>query len=265
MKVKSYIYFLFTLLLISSCASSKKIAYLNVKERAEIVKYTQLHEVRIMPKDILDITIKAEDKELIKPYLPIVPTVATIETMTMDENGRSEATPQPYLVDNDGNISMPVLGFVHLSGLTISEAETTIEELLSKEIKNALVVVHLSNYKVSVLGEVNKPGMVSGDENQLSIFDALAKAGDMTIHGKRENVKIIRELEFGTKVIGTINTLDENCIESPYFYLQQNDIVYVESNKSRGNDSALGKTKNVLLAVTGTLISLTYLLITILR
>lgn len=265
MKAKSSIYILFIILSLSSCASSKKVAYLNVKERADIVKYTQLHEVRIMPKDILAITIQAEDRELVKPYLSTVPTISTIRTIISDEHGRSEATPYPYLVDNQGNINMPILGTLHLQGLTVNEAETVIEKQLSKDIKNPMVVVKLSNYKISILGEVNKPGIVTGNDNKLSIFDALAAAGDMTIHGKRDNIKIIRELATGAKEIGTINLLDEQCIESPYFYLQQNDIVYVEPNKVRSNDSSLGKNKNVILAVTGTMISLAYLLITILR
>lgn len=267
MRVNYFIYIFLIALVICSCGSSKKVTYLNVKEKADIVKYTQLHEIRIMPKDLLSIIIDAEDKELVKPYLATVPTVSTIRTIITNDKGRAEATSLTYLVDNEGNIHIPNLGIVHVSGLTAHEAEITIEKLLSEKIKNFVVVVHLSNYKVSVLGEVNKPGIVTGNENEnkLSVLDALANAGDMTIYGKRDHIKVVRELESGEKVIGSINLLDENCIESPFFYLQQNDIVYVEPNKVRANDSSLGKTKNVILTITGTMISLAYLLITILR
>ena len=131
--------------------------------------------------------------------------------------------------------------------------------------ENPVVTVRMSNYKISVLGEVNRPGMFVVGNEKINILEALAQAGDLTIYGVRNNVKLIRENEKGKKEIHTLNLNDADIISSPYYYLQQNDIVYVEPNKVKARNSSVGQTTSLWITGTSILISLATLLYTILK
>jgi polysaccharide export outer membrane protein len=128
-----------------------------------------------------------------------------------------------------------------------------------------IVTVRMSNYKISVLGEVNRPGMFTVSNEKINIFEALAQAGDLSIYGVRDRVKLIRENEKGRKEIHTINLNDANIINSPYYYLQQNDVVYVEPNSVKAKNSAIGTSTTIWISVTGALVSLASLVVNILR
>ena len=128
-----------------------------------------------------------------------------------------------------------------------------------------MVTVRMSNYKISVLGEVNRPGMFTVNNEKINILEALAQAGDLTIYGVREKVKLIREGATGKKDIVTINLNDAQLINSPYYYLQQNDIVYVEPNKVKARNSSVGNTTNLWFTGTSVLVSIATLLYTILK
>ena len=131
--------------------------------------------------------------------------------------------------------------------------------------ENPVVTVRMSNYKISVIGEVNRPGMFTVSNEKINILEALAQAGDLTIYGVRNNVKLIRENAKGKKEIYRVNLNDANIISSPYYYLQQNDIVYVEPNKVKAKNSAIGQSTTIWFTVTGTVVSLASLVINILR
>ena len=175
---------------------------------------------------------------------------------------------QTYLVDNNGCIEFPVVGTLEVGGLTKSQCEKLIHDKIQRYMnaeENPVVTVRMSNYKISVIGEVNRPGMFTVGNEKINIFEALAQAGDLTIYGMRERVKLIREDAKGHKDVFTLNLNDAEIINSPYYYLQQNDIVYVEPNKVKAQNSTVGQTTTLWFSATSILISLTSLLYNILK
>jgi polysaccharide export outer membrane protein len=175
---------------------------------------------------------------------------------------------QDYLVDNDGNITYPILGKIHVSGLTKTQTERLISEkiapYMSKDAK-PIVTVRMSNYKISVLGEVGRPSTLTVGNEQISILEALAQAGDLTIYGKRDNIKLIREDSLGEKHIYKLNINDANLINSPYYYLQQNDVVYVEPNKAKAHNSEIGSMTSIWFSATSIILSVASLLYNIIK
>lgn len=149
-----------------------------------------LYDARIMPKDLLTITVNTTDPETAAPFNLIVATTLS----NQNKNLTNQPVLQQYLVDNKGNIDFPVLGILHIGGLTKSEAENLIREKLKTYITEVPIVnVRMANYKISVMGEVTNPGSFVISNEKVNLFEALAMAGDMTIYGQRDNVKLIRE------------------------------------------------------------------------
>ena len=156
--------------------------------------------------------------------------------MATSASSEGASSVSEYLVDNNGNVEFPTLGTIHLGGLTKGEAEKYIKDKLKPQFRTSpIVTVRMGNYKISVIGEVNGPGTFTVSNEKVNIFEALAMAGDMTIYGIRDNVKLIREDHTGKREIVTLNLNDRNILQSPYYYLQQNDILYVTPNKLRQN------------------------------
>lgn len=176
----------------------------------------------------------------------------------------SQPALQQYLVDNRGNIDFPVLGTLHIAGLTKGEAESLIREKLKGYIKeNTIVTVRMANYKISVIGEVNRPGTFTISNEKVNLFEALAMAGDMTVYGLRDNVRLIREDTDGHQHIITLNMNRADIIQSPYYYLQQNDILYVTPNKTKAKTADISASTTIWFSVVSTLVSLASLIITI--
>ena len=250
--------------LLSSCGSTKNIAYF---QNAKYIDYEQskyLYDAKIMPKDILTITVTTVNPEAAVPFNLTIPTVVNQERRST----YSQPTLQSYLVDNEGCIDFPIVGIIKVGGLTKSDSEQLILSKIKpylNENERPVVTVRMTNYKISVLGEVAKPGMFTVDNEKINILEALAKAGDLTIYGVRTNVKLIREDETGKKQIYTLNLNDASLVSSPYYYLQQNDIVYVEPNKVKSRNSNVGTTTGLWLTGTSILISLASLLYSILK
>ena len=251
-------------ILLASCGSTKNVAYLQNSSIVDLSKSAHLYDAHIMPKDILTITVNTVNPEASAPFnLVISPTLST-STQSIG-SGRALQT---YLVDNNGCIEFPVLGTIEVGGLTKSMCEKLIHDKIMPYLnanENPVVTVRMSNYKISVLGEVTRPGMFTVGNEKINIFEALAQAGDLTIYGVRERVKLIRENENGQKQISTLNLNDANIINSPYYYLQQNDIVYVEPNKVKSQNSTIGQSTTLWLSATSILVSLTSLLYNILK
>ncbi len=258
--------FLFSVLviLLCSCGNTKDIAYLQNAQYVDFEQSRTLYDAKIMPKDVLVITISTVNPEAATPFNLTVPTVYNINRSTT----YSQPTIQSYLVDNEGCIEFPVVGVVKVGGLTKSGCEQLILDKIKpylNENERPVVTVRMVNYKISVLGEVAKPGMFTVDNEKINILEALAKAGDLTIFGKRTNVKLIREDEAGKKQIYTLNLNDANLVSSPYYYLQQNDIVYVEPNKVKSRNSNISTSTTIWFSATSILISLASLLYNILK
>ena len=250
--------------LLSSCGTTKQIAYLQNSDSIDFAQSRFLYDARIMPKDQITISVNTTTPEASLPFNLLLQNAYT--------QGRSvssaSSTLMPYLVDNDGFINFPIVGRLKVGGLTKAEAEQLVTEKIRPymaESENPVVTVTMASYSVSVLGEVNRPGTFQVSREKITILEALAQAGDLTIYGVRDRVKLIREDATGKKSIETLNLCDANIINSPYYYLQQNDVVYVEPNKIKAQNSKVGQTTTLWFSATSILVSLTSLLYNILK
>ena len=251
-------------ILFVSCGSTKDVAYLQNSEDIDFARSEYLYDARIMPKDILTITVNTVNPDAAAPFNLTVPTSFNNQTRST----YSQPILQTYLVDNQGFIDFPVIGRLEVGGLTKSMCEKLLHDKIKpylNEAETPVVTVRMSNYKISVLGEVNRPGMFTVSNEKINILEALAQAGDLTIYGVRNKIKLIREDAKGRKEIHTINLNDANIINSPYYYLQQNDIVYVEPNKVKAQNSAIGQSTTLIMSGTSILVSLASLIVNILR
>lgn len=253
-------------LYLTSCSSPKNVAYIKNSDWVDLSRSEFLYDAHIMPKDVLTITVNTVNPEASAPFNLIVSTA--LNTSLGGQNIGMNRALQTYLVSNDGTIEFPVLGTLNVGGLTKQECEKMIHDKIRPYLnakENPVVTVRMSNYKITVLGEVNRPGMFTVSNEKINIFEALAQAGDLTIYGVRDNVKLIREDAKGRKEIHTIVLNDANLINSPYYYLQQNDIIYVEPNKVKSQNSSIGQSTSLWLTSTSILISLASLLYSILK
>ncbi len=256
---------IFAMLLLSACGSSEKVAYLHNSNQIKIEKNQALFDARIMPKDVLTVTVTTIDPDAAIPFNLSVPT-------TVSKSGGNSLTTQPalqdYLVANDGSIDFPIIGKITVSGLTKTECEAMILEKIRPymaDTEKPIVTVRMSSYSISVLGEVKNPGSFPVSREKINIFEALAMAGDMTIYGVRDRVRLIREDATGKKEIHVLDLTDANVISSPYYYLQQNDIIYVEPSKVKKQDARVGSMTNLWFSATSILVSVASLLVNILR
>lgn len=262
--MKKIVFFTLAAMFLASCGSVKNVAYLQNSDEVDFTQSDFLYDARIMPKDVLTITVNTVNPEAAAPFNLTVPTSFNQQTRST----YSQPILQTYLVDNQGFIDYPVLGRLEVGGLTKSMCEKMLHDKIKpylNETENPVVTVRMSNYKISVIGEVNRPGMFTVSNEKITILEALAQAGDLSIYGVRDRVKLIREDAKGRKEIHTINLNDAEIINSPYYYLQQNDVVYVEPNKVKARNSSVGQTTNLWFSGTSILISLATLLYTILK
>lgn len=253
---------LVVVLLLASCTAHKRIPYLQGAGEGDLntlAVTSKLYDARIMPKDLITITVSTTDPEVSKPFNLTTPSMST--GINISSYGTQL---QPYLVDNNGEINFPVLGVIKLQGLTKREAEQTIALLLNKYIKDhPVITVNFVNYKISVLGEVARPNTFTIMNEKVNLFEALAMAGDMTIWGRRDNVKLIREDSTGNQRVILLDLTDPHIIYSPYYYMQQNDVLYVEPNKTKARNSEIGSATGIWLSATSILISVVTLLVNI--
>lgn len=252
--------FLVTLMAMASCTSYKKVPYLQNSSAIDSTVVTALYDARIQPKDILTIVVSSERPEAAAPYNLMVQT-----SMTNTRSLYSQPTLQTYLVDNDGCIDFPIIGRLQIGGMTKSEVEGLIREKISPSFTTAPIVnVRMVNYKISVLGEVARPNSYTISNEKVNIFEALALAGDLTVYGKRDGVKLIRESADGTKKIVPIDLNDANIIYSPYYYMQQNDILYVEPNKAKARNSDVSSMTTMMFSATSLFMSVVTFLLNLL-
>ena len=235
--IKQVCVFLLVLIAATGCVTRKSLTYLrdvNSESADSINKhFVPSAEITIKPADALTIFVSALDQEAVAPYN--LPTVSFNDPSTT----QVKTTPMllTYRVDEDGNIEMPVLGKLHVAGLVRAEAEELIKASLEKHVFNPMVQVNLVSAKVSVLGEVARPGTVNISNGRLTILEALAAVGDLTPYGRRDNLLISREVN-GKMEFVRLDLTKDNLLTSPYYYLQQNDVIYVSPNGVRAINSA---------------------------
>lgn len=254
---------LLVVMLLTSCGSSN-VAYFQNSDNVNYEASSYLYDARIMPKDELTISINTTTPDASLPFNLLLQNAYTQGRTLSSGTG----TLMPYLVDNLGYINFPIIGRIKVSGLTKSECEQLILEKIRPymaESENPVVTVRMSSYSVSVLGEVTRPGSFLVSREKITILEALAQAGDLTIYGVRDRVKLIREDATGKKTIVKLDLTDANIINSPYYYLQQNDVVYVEPNNVKAQNSKVGQVTTLSFSATSILISLASLLYNILK
>lgn len=245
------------ILMMVGCGSSKQVAYWQNIDSISLAASKGLFDAKIMPKDELTILVQTTDPLTSEPF--------NLRS-TGQVNTKNQIT--GYLVDNDGMINFPIVGKIHVAGLTKTECEDLIKSKIQPYLartENPLVSVRTSSYRITVIGEVNKPGVIPVATEKISLVEALAEAGDMTVYGKRDNILLVREDKSGEKHKVRLNMNDANIINSPYYYLQQNDIVYVEPHKVKARNTFFGSNTSIFYSVIGITTSLASLLITILR
>lgn len=219
-------------LLLSGCASYKKSVYLRHDQVLnDINQNGRLFEFRIAPKDELTITVSTSDPEASAPFYR---KIGQTRNQSGSTQGIGNAKLLDYLVDNNGYIDFPVLGMLKVVGLTNRECEALIRNRLQSylnEVPN--VTVRIANFKVSVLGEVGNPGIITVTDERINIFQALAQAGDMTLFADRDDVQLLREDSVGRRHIIHLDLTEAGITLAPEYYLQQNDIIYVKPTKAK--------------------------------
>lgn len=263
-KLSAFILLALAVVMFTGCGSVKNVAYLQNSDEINLDDSRFLYDARIMPKDQLTISVNTSTSEASIPFNLLLQN----EYYQNRNLSAGAGTLMPYLVDNDGFINYPMVGRLQVGGLTKSEAEKLIAEKIRPylaESENPIVTVRMSSYSVSVLGEVARPGSFQVSREKITILEALAQAGDLTIYGVRDKVKLIREDATGKKQIVTLNLNDANIVNSPYYYLQQNDVVYVEPNKVKAQNSTVGQTTTLWFSATSILVSIAALIVNILR
>jgi polysaccharide export outer membrane protein len=238
----------------SSCVSKKDIVYFQ-NDAIEQEKVSNSFKTIIKPDDLLQITITALDVEAVRPF-----NLASVTYSATSNAAMGQAQLQTYLVDTKGEIEFPVLGKIKIGGLTRDKAINLLKSKLSPNyIKDPNVNIRITNYKISLLGDVKRPGTYNIPNERITILDALALAGDVNISGQRNNVLIIRE-EAGEKKQYRVDLRSNQLLTSPVYYLQQNDVVYVEPNYASVQSASSNSNTTLFISLTGLIITIVSLL-----
>lgn len=227
------LHFLVLIIFFSSCRSTKSVQYfqdISVKNAPTDIEVAAYKEPVIQANDILNINVGTADAEATQSINSR--NVGSQQAVTNAATGTLNAG-TGYLIDKEGNVDIPILGRAKLAGLTTSQARDIIREKAAKAFNNPVVDVRFSNFKITLLGEVNRPATYILPNEHVTLLDAIGYAGDLTIYGKRENILLIRKNEQGASVSVRMDLTRKDLLNSPYFYLKQNDMIYIEPAKTK--------------------------------
>lgn len=267
MKSRLFLILAVAAVIFSSCSSQKDIPYMigaNQLPQEVLQSAAKASDPVVMPGDMLQINVISRNTEAVKPFNKIDYIANIGGTNSMNNN--NENSMYYYLVDANGNIEFPYLGTLHVGGMSKSATENYIASQIYPRYltERPGVEVRFQNFRVYILGEVKTPGEIKAVNGRLNLLEALAKAGDLTIQGRRDNIMIVRTNSDGSRSIQTVNLNDKNVLVSPSFNLQQNDIIYVEPNSSRARASwTVPPALTLGLSSVGTLISIATFIITL--
>lgn len=250
--------------MLSSCGSSRKrVVYIQGAEETGTFKNETAYALTIRPDDKLSIIVNCKEPDLAAPFNMQL-TQRAFTHGTGSYLGTNSGSPQIFNVDHDGCIQYPTIGKLKVLGMTRSQLQDYLANYLVSNgyIQDPIVVVEFTSAKYSVLGEVTRPGQFTMSSDRVTVFDAIALAGDLTVFGERDKVRIIRENE-GKQQVATLNLLDPEIIKSPYYYLQQNDVLYVEPNKSKASNREVSSLYTFGISFVGILVSVTNLIVTL--
>lgn len=253
LKSKSYLFILFSALSLTivSCSQSKKVAYFqDISDSTNAVlttaKYT---DPAIQPDDILSVTVSTVDPDATKVINSGNSTTAA--TGMSATNTATQQLVTGYIVNKDGDINLPVMGRIHVAGLTTSQATDLITKDAKGFFQDPVVNIRFSNFRVTVIGEVNRPATYVIPNQNVTILDAIGYAGDLTIYGRRRNILLLRKEGTEGKVRAVrLDLTSTQTITSPYYYLRQNDVIYVEPTNGRVSDSNAGLFRYISIAST---------------
>ncbi len=232
--------YLFLVLFTIGCGPSRDLVYFSNLEEEDINKATEIRNsptTTIQPDDLISITVNSLSVESNMLF-----NQGVLGTLGSKVSGGESSTIEGYLVDQYGMINFPVIGPIHLGGLTKAEATDTIQSILNRDyVKNPTVNIRFLNYKLTIIGEVQDPMTYIITTEKVTILEAISLAGGMTTVGKRENVLVIREKN-GQRILFRLDLNDKNLMNSPNYYLQQNDVVYVEPDSYKAATASLQRT-----------------------
>ena len=256
--------FILGALLLASCATNKRAAYIQQVQTDIPTAIEQDYQIRIKPLDRLTVTINSKDPELAAPFnaASSYNSLNGLSSYSSSSNGNL----QILTVDKEGKIQLPIIGEIDCDGLTRNELAKKIEYTIRENgmVHDPIVIIQFADVKFSVLGEVARPGQFSITKDRISLFDALAMAGDLTIYGQRENVALIRE-ENGMRTVHYFDLKNPDILTSPYFYLQQDDVVYVTPNKYKAQAGEINQNRSFYISLVSVAVSVATLLVTITR
>ena len=240
-RMKFNILYLFAILLLFASCSKRNLSYFSDLEGQGV--YTEIignvSEPKIKPDDLLSITVNS-----LNPEANVLFNSGAVPSEAKQEVSLAQ---QGYLVNKEGNINFPVLGKIQVGGLTKEEARNKLVEELQEYLKDPIVNIRYLNYRITVIGEVNRPSSFTIPSEKINLLTAIGMAGDLTVFGKRENILLIRE-EAGVRTMTRVNLNSKEILDSPYFYLQQNDVVYVEPVEARAAQASLTRS-NISIAL----------------
>ena len=254
--------FLCLIAFLASCSAPKEVLYLQDIASIKEENIDKNYEVIIHKDDLLAILVNSKDPELALPFnMPVV-------TYQIGAQTTAQQRLLGYLVDQNGDIDFPILGKIHVEGLTRMQVTELIKQKLMSEdlIKDPIVTVQFLNFKVSVMGEVTRPGTFDISGDRITLLEALSMAGDLTIYGRRDRVAVIREKDVKRRILYH-ELRSSDIFQSPCYYLQQNDIVYVEPNKAKTGQSRINSNNSVgvWLSAVSVLASITSLMVTMFK
>ncbi len=237
-------------LFVTSCVSKKDVVYFQTAKDFETIVDTDTFAPKFKVNDIVSIFVSTFDLEAVKPF--------NLYKGGGDNQSRELVD---YLIDIDGNIDYPVLGKIKLLGLTVEEAKELFKEKLSVYLNDPIINIRILNFRISVLGQVNAPGRYEVSGERITLLEAIAMAGDLDIKGQRKNILVIRDFN-GTKTYTRVDLTNKELFNSPVYYLTQNDIIYIEPNKSAKSDSFLDGRVSTAISIGSILVTSAIILLT---
>ena len=265
MNKKIFVPFIAILLAFTSCKTKEKPSELNYLQNAENIA-TEVSQTTsqstIQIGDQFSIYVSAKNMDVVKPFNQVY--YSSQNTTVTSPSNNSTNSEKNYLVDSQGNIDFPILGRISTTNKTLEDLKAELTSSISAYVKNPTVTIKWVNFKVTVLGEVARPGQYTLTDTNATILNALGLAGDLTMYGTRNNVLIVRTVN-GERTTEKLNILDSNFVNSPYYQLKQGDVVYVSANETKEKTARLNPNTNIYIAVAGTVIGLAGIFITIFK
>ena len=251
-------------ILLVSCSAQKRVWYLQDAQPFTPEQIAENGQIRIKPLDRLTIVVNSKDPELAVPFNSS--TSYNSLTGTAISSAASSQALQMRTVDEKGMLDMPVIGKIECKGKTRSELAQEIADKIREGgyISDPTVNIQFADMKISVIGEVARPGQYDITNDRISLLDALSLAGDLTIYGVRSDVKVIRE-ENGVRTTASLDLTSQDIYDSPYFYLQQNDVIYVKPNKYRAQAGEISQNRSFYISLVSTAVSVATLIVTLTR